>query len=161
MKTFTLLLLFVVTTISCADENTEAKGWVKNLYAAYQKDFVAMSIVGPNADTIYCPELLKLAKLDQKLANGENGILDWDPLCDCQDPEGMRIDEIVVKKKNVFIYAELKFMISGTKMMLTLKLRKTGGKWLICDAISPTTPSLYEYLQKGIADLQKDSTDRK
>jgi hypothetical protein len=95
--------------------------------------------------------------LDSKLANGENGFLDWDPLCDCQDPERMRIDQISVKKLNENVCAELKFTISETMVAITLKLQKFKGKWLICDVGSTTTPSLFEYLKKGIASLQVDS----
>jgi hypothetical protein len=161
MKSFIFLFVCLITVLSCADENAEALQWTKNLYVEYKKNFIEMSILGPNADTIYCPELLKLVQSDKKIANGENGFLDWDPLCDCQDPEGIQIDQITLDRKYKAIYVDLKFTISETKMSLTLKLSKIGKKWLICDVGSPTTPSLYEYLQKSISKLQKDTIDKK
>jgi hypothetical protein len=102
---------------------------------------------------VFDPSLAGLIEEDTRLAGGEVGALDGDPLCDCQDDTGdsytvglARADgpngavvEVVRHDHNVKPVALETIKIS---------LRRVGGAWRIHDVGSPNMPSLYAYLSE-------------
>jgi hypothetical protein len=145
------LILCLLPLALHAAENKGAYRFVENLYSRYQNQDTAYYFSGPGADTIFAPELLKLIKLDEKLANGEVGYLDGDPLCECQDAEGFVLEKIKISRKSGVTYADVSYAIGAEKRALQLKLKAIKGKWLISDVFSNEMPGLVKYLSKNLS----------
>jgi hypothetical protein len=100
---------------------------------------LAFAFNGPRADTIYSPRLLKQIWLDEKVAKGEVGCFDWEPLCGCQNPGGLKVNSISVTDTSGITYAKVKIkfqnvMPPNTKIII-VQLKETKDKWLIDDVI--------------------------
>ena len=67
-----------------------ATRFVRDLYARYSSErFCAMCVAG--AERIFDPSLVALLRENKRLTpDGEMGAIDADPICRCQDPEGLR-----------------------------------------------------------------------
>jgi Protein of unknown function (DUF3828) len=156
----------MLPNLLCAQQNDRSYQFVSNLYANYRNDstILAFAFNGPRADTIFSQKLLKLIRLDEKIANGENGYLDEDPLCSCQDPGGLKIDKIAIANKSGISYADVRITFSRSmpvvKKTITLQLKEIKDKWLIDDVIdsSSSDPSLFRFLSKSLARNNPDTT---
>jgi hypothetical protein len=156
-----ILCIMPILLYAKTDSAAYAYKFVYNLYSNYQNGNNNFRFDGPRADTIFSSELLKLIRLDEKLANGEVGYLGSDPICNCQDPEGFKLLKIAIDKKTDATYAEVKYKISATGMSLLLKLEEKNGKWLISDIVSPKKHSLFEFLSKSLSDSNQNSIYKK
>lgn len=149
-------MFFLVPIPICSTPDNTAYQFLFNLYSNYQNGNVGFRYNGTAADTIFSPELLKLIRKDQKLAQGEVGYLDFNPMCACQDISDFKVIKIVIFKKLDTTYADLRFKISETKDSLLLKLQTNNGRWLIGDIISHSG-SLYGFLSASLSDNNPNS----
>ena len=117
------------------------------LYNRYQDNFIATDITSAMADTLLSPEFLQLIRLDQKRPEGDRGYLSRDPLCDCQDPEGVKPNTVITSQSgdSAAVRVRLCYM-NGLKNIL-FKTILCEGKWHIRNIGSKENPSLYEYLR--------------
>ena len=77
-----LLALLAATTAP----PTSPQAFMQRLYAQYRNaDFSPFTHI----DRVFAPHLIAAIKEDERLAHGEVGYLDGDPVCQCQDPAGM------------------------------------------------------------------------
>lgn len=86
--------LILAPTLSHAQSEQSAHEFVDHVYARYPADNTGNAdlVPGKDASRIFSPSLLKLMRRDRQLAgSGYVGKLDFDPGCDCQDPDGMRV----------------------------------------------------------------------
>jgi hypothetical protein len=118
-------ILWFMQILSCSTDDDGAYRCVSGLYSGYQKNWQVVSFTGPGADTILASQRLDLVRLDERTAKGETGFLDWDPLCDCQDPGGFALDSIAITRLNGKIFAELKFTISAASGLLRWSWKKS------------------------------------
>ncbi|MDQ2999956.1 MAG: YbjP/YqhG family protein [Fibrobacterota bacterium] len=144
-----LILVFTCLVISinaCGQSPASAKPFIAGLYESYQSP-KEPDFLGKAADTLFDPDLLSLIRKDQKLADVEVGILDYDPVCDCQDFDisNVRID--AKKSGKSSLEAEVHFTNSGSEVNLGFTLKGDGKRWKIADIRSRSTPSLYRLLQ--------------
>lgn len=133
---------------------SKADTFLRQLYAGYIGGPAQNTPdpTGPKADMLFDPELLGLIRRDQELANGEIGLLDVDPICNCQDWDNLRVLRIVVRPKGaVSADATVSFVNTGHRQVLNYQLVNLGGQWRIHDVRSGASPSLREYLTAGLA----------
>jgi hypothetical protein len=71
--------------IQSAEEAQSAKHFVETLYAGYGPNGDPVSLSGANADQVYDPSLIKLAKTLETVGAGYVGALSYDHLCNCKD----------------------------------------------------------------------------
>lgn len=147
IKLYFLLLLLFPAFISAKDTKG-ASEFVSALYANYSDS--NYSPVDKNPESIFSAELVKLIREDEKQAKGEVGVLDFDPLCNCQDSTGLKIEKIKIDSKSNSTIAHVTFTISEIKNSLKLQLIKVKGKWLIKDISSEDIPSLYNYMKTAL-----------
>lgn len=152
MKNIRLLVLICFLVIpSCANaQDDSAYQFVSNLYANYQNSTSGSVFSNLKADHIFTPDLLKLIRLDQEYAQGEAGYLDWDPLCDCQDPEGLHIKKITIFQNSEITYAEINIVFTAEEKKVILQLKHLNGKWLINNIEGKSVPNLRGYLEKNL-----------
>ena len=146
----TLLGLLLGGVNACGQDAASAKSFLAGLYAGYQSP-KGPDHLGKAADTLFTPELLALIRLDQEQAEGEVGLLDSDPICDCQDFE---ISNIRIRTQGAGKSrqeAEVAFTNSGTETQLGFTLAGDGKRWRIADIRTSARPSLYQFLKNRLS----------
>jgi hypothetical protein len=149
-----LNLICAIFFLSSANDLDRAHQFINKLYLNYQHTEQTFVFNGSVADSIFSPELLKLIRLDQTQAKGEAGYLDWDPLCDCQDDEGLKVDSIAISQNADSTYAKIKLHFPSASKTVILKLIQKKGKWLIGNISDASIPDLSEYLRGHLQNVK-------
>jgi len=105
----------------------------------------------------FAPRLIAAIRDDAKLANGEVGYLDGDPICQCQDPDGIRPTVVgaALQGRNK---ATVKVSIGwphDKPRPATFSLVRTAAGWRIADVSSADEPSLLRALDKSNAEARR------
>ena len=78
------------TRSACAQDADVAKRFVESVYRAYANHGKGIDFTGPKAHSFYDASLIALLHADQKAVGpNEVGVLDGDPICGCQDWDGI------------------------------------------------------------------------
>jgi hypothetical protein len=123
-----------------------AKAFTTALYSAYATG--SPDYVGANPERTFSPELLALIRKDQaNTPAGEVGILDGDPICDCQDAEGLKLTDVkVVEAGKGAARADVVLAFPSETRSISLDLVAVGGEWRVGDVHTEQTPSLVKLL---------------
>jgi hypothetical protein len=94
-------------------------------------------------DRYFAPRLIAAIREDSRLAHGEVGYVDGDPICECQDPDGLhaKITRVTLQdasKANADVILE--FTDSTARRVRFSLLRATAG-WRIADVSSGDEPT--------------------
>lgn len=128
------------------------QAFVSQLYARYRDERFSPF---HRIDTIFAPPLARAIRLDQKLAGpGEIGALDGDPICDCQDSDGLQADvgRPVRSNHQTIIPVVLHFPGEPHVVRHSLKLIWTSNGWRIADTDIFGGKSLLAFLNKTNAE---------
>jgi hypothetical protein len=124
------------------------RGFMERLYANYrQSDYSPFTHPGQ----VFAPRLLAAINEDSKLANGEVGYLDGDPVCQCQDSGGMHptVAGVAQQGANKAVVT-VSMRWEGEKPRPTkFTLLRTPQGWRIADVSSAAEPSLLQALAKS------------
>lgn len=124
-----------------------AKAFVESVYAAYEQPDASSSL-GKRADVIYAPALLSELRADQTAHAGEVGRLDHDPLCDCQDSDGLKLGEVeVTQAEGGRVDAAIRFKLGDVGKSVRLRLVSTPGGWRVGDVSTAAMGSLVGVLE--------------
>src|SRR5579864_9283091 len=94
--------------------------FVEQLYSSYvNPSFSPLE----RPEQIFAPPLTAAIKEDQRLARGEVGFLDGDPLCDCQDTAGIRSRILSLAAKGATASARVSVRFAGTSDNRDIRLR--------------------------------------
>jgi len=139
-----VILLALLT--AAAQPRESPRAFMERLYANYH-DTAFSPFVHPR--NIFAPRLLRAINEDSRLAHGEVGYLDGDPVCQCQDSSGMRpsITRVMQQgmdraKVNVTIRWE-----HDKPRLAEFRLVDTRRGWRIADVGSADEPSLISALE--------------
>ena len=170
-----LALTISVTLLSSARSSraqtaAAAKTFLINTYAHYQHGAKGIDFEGASAPLYFHSSLVALIRQDIK-ANGPGNApaIDFDPICSCQDWQGiwnLKIDVTLESPKRA--YANVSFSLSPPKGAPDYQLRKLvitlvpeRGLWRIYDiednSDSSTTFALRKLLQDDIDTIRKDA----
>ena len=149
-KALALTLGACLLSSSGALSREQACGARKFVALLYQRYHAKSSpdYLGSRAVKIFTPDLLGEIRADARNAHGEDGKLDFDPICDCQDSEGLQLSSLSIqpqKSGNVRAYAGIR--LDMERRMLELDLVWTSDGWRIGDIHTKALPSLLRYLQ--------------
>lgn len=150
MKPHFILLLATTTIVGCHRTPPAPRTLVEQVYAAEFGSSGKATIVGKDAKSYYSPSLLNLVKQDQDRAgDGYVGYLDYDPLCSCQDSDGMSVKSIeMASQTGAKAIAKVTLHRSEpTTDTITLHLILLPQGWRIDDISTLNTPSLRKALQ--------------
>jgi hypothetical protein len=127
----------------------DARAFTVRLYADYAHG--EPDNLGRRADAIFAPPLLALIRKDQAATpEGEVGTLDWDPICDCQDSDGLAVGEVVVQAAGPLrSRAMVMLRFPGDASVVRLDLAAARGAWRIADIHTRRMPSLVAFLRKN------------
>ena len=129
------------------------RGFLAQVYAGYRRrDYNPRG----KPDRIFAPELATAIRTDEKLAHGEVGYLDGDPLCDCQDYQKITLDiRALAQPTSRRATARVRVSLGiDTPRDLTLELARTPAGWRIADIVS-TEGSLLAALRKSNAEQKR------
>jgi hypothetical protein len=123
---------------------------VQRIYAEY-RDPNFSPFVQP--ERYFAPQLLKAIKTDERLAaRGSVGYLDFDPLCQCQDPSGLHAQIAKITENSPYAATariRLRFGPPARPWSSSLRLLLvyTPAGWRIADIASADEPSLLRMLE--------------
>ena len=105
----------------------------------------------------FAPRLIAAIRDDAKLAHGEVGYLDGDPICQCQDTAGMRPRVLKVTrpsagKASVVVLIDWQ---DNTARKARFSLVRVRGQWRIADVASGDERSLLQALLKANRDVKR------
>ncbi len=131
-----------------AQDAASAEQFLRQLYADEAKSDPA-----PNPDLIYDPQLLTLIQKDRAMMQKfEKGLLRVDPICACQDPDGLQVLKITAWPNGPNkVDATVSFIIGNDRSVVGYQLVNMDGQWRIHDILGGNAPSLRQYLITGLA----------
>ena len=147
-----MILLFLAA--AAAQPTDTPRAFVQHIYAGYaHKDYNPID----RPERIFAPKLTAAIREDERLANGEVGYLDGDPLCDCQDYVrlGATIRSLEPSGKANAVAAVHLTYGTGEARDLKLTLLRTASGWRVADIASPEEPSLLKALEKSNAEAKR------
>lgn len=129
-----------------------ARAFTEGLYEAYRHG--EPDYLGARARMTFAPRLLALIR-DDKAATppGDEGALDWDPICDCQDDGGMKVERVEIGEAapdRALATVTLRF--PAETMTVKLDLVSQRGQWRVADIHTKDVPSLVALLEKARAE---------
>lgn len=139
--------MMLLAALAAAAQPAESpRAYVERLYAHYrQADYSPFK----QPSRIFTPRLLAAINEDSRLAHGEVGNLDGDPICQCQDAGGLHasIKSVALNGTDrATVSVQLDFPDS-TPTRVRLSLVRTGGGWRIADIWAADQPSLLKVLE--------------
>jgi hypothetical protein len=143
----------LLTPQGWASDAQSARAFLEGVYAKYAASNNGPDTLGKDAPDLFAPELLALIREDQRVAQGEVGLLDHDPICSCQDTEGLKVTALkVIPTGQHQVKAKVSFVNGGHPVRVGFSLiQDDSGHWRILDIAEPTVPSLKRYLKDGLA----------
>jgi len=148
-----MMLAGLAFAAAAAEPVQTPRAYVEQLYASYGKtNFNPLT----HPTHYFASRLAAAIGEDSRLARGEVGYLDGDPICQCQDPAGLRatIGPVTERRRGEAI-VRVSIAFSGTKPRpATLTLIWTKWGWRIADISTPDEPSLRKALGASNARLR-------
>jgi len=128
------------------------RAFIEQVYRLYRSaDFNPFE----HHERYFTPRLAKALDDDATMDPGEVGMLDYDPLCQCQDDSGMRTKVQAVSERGSSADARVSvYFGSSDQRDIHVKLERTAKGWRIADVAAKDEPSL-------LADLVKSNRERR
>jgi hypothetical protein len=148
-------ILALFYSIGYAQDIPAARAFVQKLYSAYEHPASQSDpdVLGKSASRIFSPSLLQLIrKSEARTPKGDAPPLDGDPICDCQDPDGLHLVALVVNpvdSSHASAVATLRFPGESKPSIITLSLLATTAGWRVDDVATADMPSLRKFLQES------------
>jgi len=135
-----IALALALAAAAAAQAPETPRHFVERVYAGYRDpDFSPLK----RPERVFAPTLVAAIREEARLSRGEVGFMDADPLCDCQDPAGMRptvTEATQTGRAAARVRVALRF---GDEIRrVALKLVRTPAGWRIADVSDADEPSL-------------------
>jgi hypothetical protein len=135
-----MIALALAAAAAAAQAPETPRHFVEWVYTGYRDpDFSPLK----RPERVFAPPLVSAIREEARLSRGEVGFMDADPLCDCQDPAGMRpsvTEPTQTGPAAARVRVALRF---GHEIRrLALKLVRTPAGWRIADVADADEPSL-------------------
>ena len=135
-----------------------AKAFLVQVYSHYpqRRGGPEFDPTGRSAAAVFDPGLANLFREDVRLTpQGDVGAVDSDPLCACQDDDGLVVTiEAVTPSGPAAASARVKLRFAAAKppeiQRLAIDLVAVQGQWRIHDIHSKDQPSLRAYLEQSV-----------
>jgi hypothetical protein len=149
----------LVAGFAKAQDAQQANSFLESVYMHYEKGGKGIDFTGPGAGAYYHSSLLALIREDIK-ANGPENVpaIDSDPICGCQDWDGIWDLKIDVKIDNPqratvrvsFFVFQRRGKDDLNKLVITLV--PEHGQWRIYDILDESNPKMNWDARKALAD---------
>lgn len=134
---------------ACGQDADSAKQFLASVYEHYANRGMGIDFNGPKSRSVFDPSLIALLHADQKAVGpNEVGVLDGDPICSCQDWEGIWDLKIAVEMESEGrAKAAVSFALFAPKAgsdkdhrSLEMTLVPQGSQWRIWDILDKSDP---------------------
>jgi hypothetical protein len=144
--------LILALSFAPAQTPQDAESFVRLTYRQYEaKSPAGPDFLGHDAASVFSPSLVGLIRRDERhTPHGEVGKLDGDPICDCQDPDGLKLTAVQITgqtRTSATAEVTLRFPQESSARHIHLRLILLSQGWRIDDIRTPDTPSLRRLLQ--------------
>ena len=146
-------MILLALLVAAAPAAETPKAYMERLYASYRnKSFNPFD----HPERYFAPKLLAAIKEDARLANGEVGYVDGDPICQCQDPDGLHASVTsVIQKGREQATVRVSIGFTGYKARpTTYTLVRTSAGWRIEDVSSADEPSFLQGIEKSNREMR-------
>lgn len=151
-----LLILLLVTGPAAAQDAKSAEAFLRKIYSHYKAKGQPIELTGPQAETILDPTLAALLRQDEQAVNGEVGVLDGDPICDCQDFDIRSVRVAVQPDGAGRAKATASFKNLGSATKVSFDLATFMGQWRITNIYGANLPDLRKALEEEIASVKQE-----
>lgn len=141
-------MMLLALLVAAAPATETPKAYMERVYASYRdKDFSPFD----HPNLYFAPRLLGAIKEDARLAHGEVGYVDGDPICQCQDTDGLHAKVAkVTKQSTTRALAEVVLdFTDSTARRVKFSLVRTNAGWRIADVSSSDEPSFLGAIEKS------------
>jgi hypothetical protein len=152
-------VLTVPAVAAGAPDANAARAFVQKLYSHYPQPANGpfFEPTDKDAAAVFDPGMIAAFREDTRLAKGEVGFVDGDPICQCQDDGGMKSKIVAVTMQGT---AKADVLVSllfegGKPNPVTLHLVVVNGQWRIYDISASEEPSYRTALLKANKDAAK------
>lgn len=140
-------MMLILLAAAAAQPPAQApKAWLEHVYAGYRSESFNPF---DHPDRYFSPRLAAAIAEDARLAKGEVGYLDGDPICQCQDPDGLkaRVQRVIAQGPNKAT-AQVSIGLTGYDARpARFTLVRTRAGWRIDDVWSKDEPSLLRAIE--------------
>jgi len=151
---------FLQAAHSSAQDADAAKTFLTSIYHHYEHEGIGIDVYGPHANQYFHSSLIALMLEDQKASAPDVGAIDGDPVCACQDWDGiwdLKIDVHIDAPDRAT--ATVAFALSAPQdrpkdalRKLSIALAAENGEWRIYDILDETDPAAPFALRKALQD---------
>jgi hypothetical protein len=144
---------------AAAQDAASARSFLEGVYQRYGNNGPGADVAGPKAKQFFHTSLIVLVRKDQKAAEPDMGVLDGDPVCSCQDRDGIWDLKIAIRIESssrahaAVSFALFKERSSQDLRALDITLVTEDGQWRIYDILDKSDPKAPFALR---AALEKD-----
>ena len=135
----------------CANAQTpkQAEDFVRGIYAKYNTER-GVDTTSKGGGAYFSPSLLDLIRKEERRTKpGDVGVLDFDPICSCQDSDGLSLAWLDVKPGatgTAVAVATLHYPDSSEDIRVELSLKWFREGWRIDEISTKDVPSLRKLL---------------
>jgi hypothetical protein len=145
-----LLVAAAALLAPAAAQAETAQAFLERTYAGYaREDFDPLD----HLHRYFAAPLAAAIREDERLATGEVGYLDGDPLCDCQDISGLkpRVESVRMTGKRAASARVMLDFGTADQRTVVLQLVLTKHGWRVADVATRDQPSLLAALRRSNA----------
>ena len=143
-----MILPLLLGAALASGQHESPRAYMERLYASYRN-----SSFNPltHPARYFSARLAAALNEDARLAHGEVGYVDGDPICQCQDPDGLRAIVIGVSQKGpAEVDVRVSISLSGYEARpATFSLIMTKAGWRIDDVWSSDEPSFRRGIEES------------
>ena len=142
-----MILLFLAAAAGQPQAGTP-RAFLERTYASYgNANFNPFD----HLDRYFAPRLIAAIREDSRLAHGEVGYVDGDPICQCQDPGGLhaKVTRVTLQgpaRANAEVILD---WTDSTARRVRFSLVRTAGGWRIADVSSGDEPSFLRAVENS------------
>jgi hypothetical protein len=147
------MILLLLAAAAFQPQTETPRAFMERLYAGYRNENYSPF---SHPERVFAPRLAAAIAEDSRLAKGEVGYVDADPVCQCQDTGGMhasvtRVTALGQDKAAV----RVSIGFGGDKPRpATFSLVRTGAGWRIADVSSADEPSFLKGIEASNRQLR-------
>jgi hypothetical protein len=142
------MMVLLALALATAAPAATPRGFIERLYASYRTaDYSPFK----HPERVFAPRLLAAIHEDERLAHGEVGYLDGDPVCQCQDAAGMHASIVgsnPLSRNQANVIASIRFGKDPPRW-IRFSLARTKAGWRIADVSSADEKSLLAALEQA------------
>lgn len=141
-------MILLLLAAAAAQPAETPKEYMDLIYASYRtKDFNPLD----HPDRYFSRRLVAAISEDARLAKGEVGYVDGDPICQCQDPDGLhaKVTHLTRLGAEAAVAEVIIDFTDSTARRVKFSLVRTAAGWRIADVSSADEPSFLHAIEEA------------